>query len=122
MYLFSRICAYVLFSLTHSPAHSLAAHLQGLTSDDAELDILLKDPHRYAGEVMNKTAFEVLTMINQVKMKVNTVVTMPVLLLHGSEDRLCFPDGSEWIRDHAGTPLEFTKMQIFKVICIDKLC
>lgn len=88
--------------------------VEGITSDAASLEILLKDPHRYAGDVMNKTAAEVLAMINAVKGKVNSVVTMPVFLMHGTDDELCFPDGSEWVRDHAGTPLEFAKIQMFK--------
>ena len=40
---------------------------------------------------------------------------MPVFLMHGTDDSLCFSDGSEWVRDHAGTPLEFTKLRMFKV-------
>ena len=76
---------------------------------------MLKDPHRYAGEIMNKTGYEVLQMLGQVKEHGPNNISMPLFAIHGADDELCYPSGSEWIHQQCKTPDELKKYEIFKV-------
>ena len=52
---------------------------------------------------MNKSAYEVLKMIDAVKLvlpKINT----PAHCVHGANDTVALPSGSEYLYTHIGTP------------------
>jgi len=64
---------------------------------------------------MNKTGFEVLKMIDEVKENVSTNLTVPFLALHGEADELTYPEGSHFIHANAGTPIEHKRVEVLKV-------
>lgn len=66
---------------------------------------------------MNKTGFEVLKMIEEVKENVHTNVSVPFLALHGEDDELTYPEGTYFVHKNAGTPDEHKRMEILKVMC-----
>ena len=52
------------------------------------------DPLIYHGAIPARTAYEVLKMMRNIEGKADTF-TLPVLILHGSEDKLTNPEGSD---------------------------
>lgn len=88
--------------------------INGLTSDKNQIDILKLDPHRYASEVMNKTGYEVLKMSEAARNAVNKNIIMPIYIMHGDLDEICLPTGSEFIRNYAGTPLQYIDFYLIK--------
>mmetsp|Transcript_23837 Transcript_23837/g.34962 ORF Transcript_23837/g.34962 Transcript_23837/m.34962 type:complete len:371 (-) Transcript_23837:116-1228(-) len=85
--------------------------LDGITSDRRQQQILLNDNLRYGGEIMNKTASEVLKMIHHARETLPTI-TLPLLCIHGQDDTVALPDGSQVIYDLAGTPAKHKTVEI----------
>ena len=75
----------------------------------------MKDPHMYRGEVMNKTGYEVLKMIQEVKAHGIMDIMMPVLVLHGADDEIALSKGSQELFDKA--PSSVKKLHILPVCC-----
>jgi acylglycerol lipase len=76
--------------------------IEGISSDETQRKILLKDTRRYAGEIRNKTAFELLKMIDAVKSEVPNITSVPFFLIHGKDDTIALPEGSQWVFDNVG--------------------
>ena len=53
---------------------------------------------RFDGDIMNKTAYEVIKMIIAVKAAVPTLTT-PFLCVHGSDDKVALPKSSTYLVD-----------------------
>ena len=64
--------------------------LAGISSDERERSILLKDNRRYPNEIRNKTAFELLKMIDSVKVGCLLVSMMVVWLVVQFISFICF--------------------------------
>ena len=77
------------------------------------MEIFLRDPHMYRGEVMNKTGYEVLKMIDRVKAAGVSAVTMPLLVMHGAEDEIALSKSSQTVYD--GAPSTDKRIHIFPV-------
>ncbi|HET9143927.1 lysophospholipase [Actinophytocola sp.] len=60
------------------------------------------DPLNYRGKIRARTGAEMLAAAEAVKSKLATV-TMPLLLLHGSADRLTAPSGTRLVAERAGS-------------------
>eukprot|EP00904_Undaria_pinnatifida_P006210 jgi/Undpi1/2719/HiC_scaffold_14.g06097.m1 len=56
------------------------------------------DPLMVKGSVRNKTAFEVIKLIDAAKESASKV-TVPTLLVHGAEDDIAYPKGSESMKE-----------------------
>jgi acylglycerol lipase len=61
-----------------------------------------EDPLNYRGKTRVRTAAEMLTTIDTVKAKLGSL-TLPLLIMHGTADRLTGPAGSQLIADKAGS-------------------
>eukprot|EP00596_Hydrurales_sp_CCMP1899_P010611 CAMPEP_0119046484 /NCGR_PEP_ID=MMETSP1177-20130426/46954_1 /TAXON_ID=2985 /ORGANISM="Ochromonas sp, Strain CCMP1899" /LENGTH=317 /DNA_ID=CAMNT_0007019709 /DNA_START=139 /DNA_END=1092 /DNA_ORIENTATION=- len=72
------------------------------TSDLEEQAIILKDSRRYDGDIMNKSAYEILKMINAVKLEIPSI-NVPFLAIHGALDSIAYPKGSEYLLENTGT-------------------
>jgi acylglycerol lipase len=73
-----------------------------ITSWEHGREILLKDSRRYDGEIMNKTAYELIKCIIEVKKELPNI-KVPFMCLHGSADTICLPKGSEYMMKNTGT-------------------
>ncbi len=93
----------------------LAAPLfdEGLTSDPTELEKIAKDALIYHGWIMNKTAYEVIKMIDEMKAAIPDF-TIPFLCVHGSDDEIAFPKGSDFIYRNTATDTAHKSMKIFQ--------
>lgn len=60
------------------------------------------DPLNYRGKTRARTAAEMLAAIASVRAKLGAL-TVPLLVLHGTEDRLTLPAGSKLIAERAGS-------------------
>jgi acylglycerol lipase len=87
-------------------------YTDAIVNSQSEREILVKDPRRYDGDIMNKTAFEVLKMSDAGKTYLQKI-TCPVLLVHGGADEVCYPSGSEYTYNALGTPDEEKELIIY---------
>ncbi|KAG5176349.1 putative lysophospholipase [Tribonema minus] len=55
---------------------------------------LKKDFYHFRGRIKNKTAHEVVKLSDKTR-EVLPTLTLPCLLMHGGDDTICYPDGSE---------------------------
>lgn len=67
-----------------------------------------------AAEIMNRTGFEVLKMIDEVKQQLPQL-TKPFYCIHGELDELAMPIGSHMLLEKSGTPQELKSLEIYKV-------
>lgn len=88
--------------------------IEGISSYEYEREILLRDSLRYDGDIMNKTASEVIKMINLCKLEVIPTITIPFLCVHGTQDSIALPTGSQYLYDHAGTDISSKSIQYFE--------
>jgi alpha-beta hydrolase superfamily lysophospholipase len=77
--------------------------LDEITSDEEERKLILRDGRRYPGDIMNVTANEITKMSAAVKEDVKAIRT-PFMCIHGGEDKVCLPAGSEYLMNHTATP------------------
>lgn len=76
--------------------------INGITSDPQEQEIILEDPLRYPGDIMNCTARELIKLVNVCKQETPSI-TVPFLVIHGQNDTLGLVEGAQWFHDNAGT-------------------
>ena len=86
--------------------------LDALTNNTDKIVELKKDPYRYPGEIKNKTAYELLKMLPLVKTAISNL-SIPFLALHGAEDSIALPKGSEFLLEHSATPMEKKTLKIY---------
>jgi alpha-beta hydrolase superfamily lysophospholipase len=86
--------------------------INGVSSDPKERAIILDDPLRYPGEIMNITARELMKMVNACKEETPLIVS-PFLVIHGQDDTLGMEEGAQWFHDHAGTIAENKQIAIY---------
>lgn len=87
--------------------------VRGITSDAEEVKIHQKDSRMYHGWIMNKTAFEVLKMSEEVKAQGLSRFTLPCLAVHGGNDTIALPIGSEFIFANIKTEPTLKSIKIF---------
>lgn len=85
---------------------------KGITSDDAVLDEMSKDPRRNKSIVTNKTGYELLKLIRLAREDIPRMV-VPFLCIHGDADQLTLKKGSEFIFKNAGTHITDRRIHIF---------
>lgn len=69
-----------------------------LSADDDEVKRALRDPLCHA-RVSARWATQILATIERVKARAGTL-KLPMLILHGGDDRVNSPDGARWLHDH----------------------
>lgn len=73
-----------------------------VSRDPAVVRAYETDPLNYHGKVRVRTGSEVLLAADRVKARLSTI-TLPVLVMHGTEDRLAQPSSSQLVADHASS-------------------
>lgn len=86
--------------------------LEELTSDEEERQMIVKDRRRVECDIMNKTAYEVLKMIDEVKSSLPQI-TVPFFAVHGAVDKVALSTGSEYLMMHTGTPAELKSLKLY---------
>ncbi|MDJ0837648.1 MAG: alpha/beta hydrolase [Acidobacteriota bacterium] len=61
-----------------------------------------QDPFVYHGRVMNRTGWELNRSMNNMP-KIMPKVSLPILIMHGDEDRITHPDGSRMLYEKAAS-------------------
>ena len=72
------------------------------TSDEQARIIIKKDPRRFEGDIMNKSAYELIKWIAAVKLEIPSL-KMPFMCLHGQADKIALPKGSVYLMEHSST-------------------
>lgn len=80
----------------------LALDATGVSRDPAVVAAYLADPLVYNGKVSARLAAEMFDAMARARAAAPGIV-LPVLLLHGSEDRLTAPEGSRYLAAHLGS-------------------
>lgn len=83
-----------------------------ITSDPDELEEARRDPRRAKPQVCNVTAREILKLTAVCKAEIPRI-TLPFLCLHGGEDQIALPSGSQFLFERAGTELSLRRLKIF---------
>jgi alpha-beta hydrolase superfamily lysophospholipase len=87
--------------------------LQGLTSCPEEQELVLSDTiYRYPGDIMNKTGEQVLQMIERAKTLL-PLMRLPFKCVHGEQDTIALPSGSQYLYDNAGTAVGSKQIEFF---------
>lgn len=73
-----------------------------LSHDPAIAESYDRDPLNYRGKIMARSGAEMLRQANWALQKI-PVISIPVLCLHGSEDKLADPAGSQYVYDHVSS-------------------
>jgi alpha-beta hydrolase superfamily lysophospholipase len=84
----------------------------GITSDEKELNLLKKDARQIHKWVVNKTAYEMLKMIEAAK-KAVSLFNLPTLIIHGEKDEIALPVGSLFIYNNSKTLEADKRIKIF---------
>jgi len=81
--------------------------LEAITSNKEMLEKFKTDPRRYHGWLMNVSSAQLLAMIDKLKYgQALKDIKVPVLLVHGVDDEIAYPAGSELAHALLGTPTE----------------
>ena len=64
--------------------------------------IIKKDSRRFEGDIMNKSAYELIKWIAAVKKEIPTL-KVPFMCLHGEADKIALPKGSVYLMEHSST-------------------
>ena len=76
--------------------------MNSLNSCQEEIPIFLKDPRRFDGDVMNKTALEFNKLNYSAKLLLSSI-TCPLLALHGKDDQVTLSKGTQYVINQIGT-------------------
>lgn len=77
--------------------------VDGVSRDPAVVQAYVDDPLNYHGRIRARTGAEVLAGIDRVSAALPGV-TVPILVLHGGDDRMADPAGARLIHDRIGSP------------------
>jgi len=87
--------------------------LESITSNKPALEKFRTDPRRYHGWLMNRSSASLLTMIDELKYGQSLPnIKVPVLLVHGADDEIAYPAGSELAHSLLGTPAEQKRLSL----------
>eukprot|EP01038_Epipyxis_sp_PR26KG_P015010 gene15010-20196_t len=83
-----------------------------ITSNLEYLQQMKDDHRRNKPTVMNKTAFEALKLTKKAKELIPTV-SVPILLIHGGDDKIALPISSQFVYDNIGTSNDKKCLSVF---------
>ena len=72
-----------------------------ISQDKAVVDAYVNDPLVYRGKIRARLGAEMLKTIQKLPSQVSTV-SLPILIMHGTRDRLCDPEGSRLLYEKVG--------------------
>ncbi|CBQ67469.1 conserved hypothetical protein [Sporisorium reilianum SRZ2] len=91
----------------------LAAAIKGNVSDDPKVEAEFNaDPLTYKGKVRISTGLAILDGIDDLAAKAH-LITCPLTIHHGANDRVTDPNGSKQFFDKVGTPMEHKSIKIW---------
>ncbi len=73
-----------------------------ISQDKAVVNAYVNDPLVYRGKIPARLGAELLKVIQKLPSQLPTI-TLPVLIMHASEDRLCDPEGSRLLYEKVGS-------------------
>ncbi len=73
-----------------------------ISQDKAVVDAYVNDPLVYRGKVTARLGAELVKVLNQMP-KLIPKVTLPIIIMYGTEDRLSNPEGSQMLYDLVGS-------------------
>ena len=81
----------------------LGLDANGVSRDPKVVSDYLADPLVYTGKISARLAKEMFEAMHRVQAEARTI-RVPMLILHGAEDSLAAPEGSQYLYDHLGSP------------------
>lgn len=75
----------------------------GVSRDPKVVSDYLADPLVYNGKISARLAKAMFEAMHRVQAEARTI-RVPMLILHGAEDSLAAPEGSQYLYDHLGSP------------------
>ncbi len=73
-----------------------------ISQDKAVVDAYVNDPLVYRGKIRARLGAEMLKTIRKLPSQL-PAITLPILIMHGTTDRLCDPEGSKLLYERAGS-------------------
>jgi acylglycerol lipase len=73
-----------------------------ISRDKAVVDAYVNDPLVYRGKTSARLGVEMIKITTALPAMIPTI-TLPILIMYGTEDRLCDPEGSKMLYDKAGS-------------------
>jgi acylglycerol lipase len=73
-----------------------------ISQDKAVVDAYIHDPLVYRGKVRARLAAELLNTVERLPSLIPQIV-LPIIIMHGTADRLCNPEGSQMLYDLVGS-------------------
>lgn len=80
-----------------------------LSRDERVVASYNNDPLVYRGKLSARLAIELVWLIHQLKGQISQI-KIPVLILHGAEDRLSYPEGAKLVFERVSSPDKALKM------------
>jgi acylglycerol lipase len=80
----------------------VALRLDAVSSDPAVVQAYRDDPLVHLGKVRARTGAEVLDAIDEVQRDIGRL-TLPILCVQGTVDRLVDPGAARWVDEHTGS-------------------
>ncbi len=87
------------FSLLLPKLGVLQLDANGVSRDPAEVERYVNDPLNYSGKLSARTVSELFKSMNHVQQNAS-VISLPMLLLHGGADAMASPEGSRFLHQH----------------------
>ena len=80
-----------------------------ISQDKAVVDAYVNDPLVHRGKITARLGVELLKTIDRLPSLV-PAINLPIIIMHGTEDRLCNPEGSQMLYDLVGSPDKTLKL------------
>jgi alpha-beta hydrolase superfamily lysophospholipase len=80
-----------------------------ISRDQAVVDAYVNDPLVYRGKIRARLGAELLKTIDELHSQV-AEITLPILIMHGTADRLSDPEGSRLLYERVGSPDKTLKL------------
>jgi acylglycerol lipase len=80
-----------------------------ISRDKAVVDAYVNDPLVYRGKIPARTGVELLKAVDGLMSRIPKI-NLPIIIMHGTEDRLCNPEGSQMLYDLVGSPDKTLKL------------
>ena len=80
-----------------------------ISRDKAVVDAYVNDPLVYRGKIPARLAVEMIKTIDKMPSQI-PAINLPIIIMHGTDDRLCNPEGSQMLYDLVGSPDKTLKL------------
>ncbi len=80
-----------------------------ISRDKAVVDAYINDPLVYRGKISARLGFELIRAMQELKRQMPQI-KLPILIMHGTDDRLCDPEGSLMLYERVSSPDKTLKL------------